>query len=219
MRAAVAFVMLVRLAAPAHAGPAADREEPPVRAAKPLVAVPVPPDTAPEEEPDSRSPRAALALSVAGAVVGSAAAVGGWAEGFDQHVGASAGLLAVASIAPSAGEWYAGRILTPGLALRAVGAVALGYLGVEMGCTIGVAGHQFSEGEPCPVSRLGGAGHEEALLAIGAGSYVAGAIWDVANARDTARAYNRAHARASVSPVVLRGPAGLAPGFAIAATF
>ncbi len=217
MRAVLALIVLLRLVSPAGAGATVDGEEPPVRAAKPMLPVALTPAPEPEAEPDSRSPRAALELSIAGAVVGSAAAFGGWAEGFDQHAGASIGLLAIAWAAPSAGQWYAGRIFTPGLALRTVGVAAIGYLGFEMGCSIGVAGHQFDEGEPCPVPRLGGAGREEAVLAIGAGSYLAGAIWDVATARDRARAFNRAHA--AVSPVVLHGSAGLAPGFAVSGAF
>ena len=56
-------------------------------------------------------------------------------------------------------------------------------------------------------------------MAIGFGSYAAGAIWDIAIARDSARSYNRDSVRAAASPVVLRGPTGPAPGVALSLTF
>jgi hypothetical protein len=75
---------------------------------------------------------------------------------------------------PSAGHWYAGKLVTTGMALRAGGALAMLLMYGD------------------PDSRDG-------AIAMGVLAMTGGAIWDIATAGDAVEDWNRAHA--AVAPM------------------
>jgi hypothetical protein len=153
----------------------------------------------------------ALALSAGGTAVSAGlvvAAVVGGADSAPDHARfrTTLGELGVASllVTPSLGEWYAGRYLTLGLALRAAGAAT----------TLAGIAYSYCNDSTCSSDR----GH--ALIAIGLAAAAAGIVYDIADARSTTDRYNRARApRLAIMPTVLPSPSGPAMGIGLARTF
>jgi len=161
-----------------------------------------------DDEPATRSPGVAIGLSVAGGVVGVLGGALTYTALGDSEpavgmvfAGAGAFLLA-----PTAGQWYAGRIVTPGLGLRAVGTV-LALSAIKPPCD-GLSAcdpHEDRFNKPLLT----------AAVAIGVG----GLVWDVATAGAAADDFNREHARITVAPTALSARDGLVPGLAVMGSF
>ena len=79
--------------------------------------------------------------------------------------------------APSAGHWYAGRWLTPGLGVRVAGAIAMAGGALY---TFEATEEDFGD-EPVGVS----------LFLAGSAVFIAGAVWDAATLRHTVQRANR----------------------------
>ena len=167
-----------------------------IAAASPAHAQPAP-------QPDeSKSEASALALSIAG-TLGSAGLLGaGVASAGNGHV-AMLGVGALASVVgPSIGHIYAGEYLTAGLVTRVVGmaAFALGA-SVIVNC----------DDEGCDTVP-------GTLMLVGAGVYLAGAIYDIATAPRAARRWNAKH-HVWVMPTVVGPTTHATIGLGFSATF
>ena len=157
-----------------------------------------------DDAPDRKNPNVALGLSITGTVIGAAMMVpSGDRLSASSVIGA--GFL---TIGPSFGQWYSGRILTPGLGVRALGAIAAGA-----GVATDFFGCQDTSGA-CPDHDKG-----VALIAIGGALVLGGAIWDIATAPSHAREWNRDHASVMVTATAISSPTGVAPGLAVVGTF
>jgi len=147
---------------------------------------------------ESRDPGSALALSLGATAAAWTVFGSGVATGRESIV--LTGALAVL-VAPSAGEWYAGKPFTAGLGIRAASAamiIAAEIKAVE--CDGGDSGC----GAVGPL-LVGG------LIGLGAGT-----ILDIAVAPRTARAFNDAHRRRMwVTPSVMSAPSGPVLGLGI----
>ena len=155
-----------------------------------------------DDSPDSKNPSVALGLSITGTVIGAAMMVPS-GDKFSASSAIGAGFL---TIGPSFGQWYSGRILTPGLGVRALGVIAAGA-----GFATDFFGCQDSSGS-CPDHDKG-----VALIAIGGALVIGGAIWDIATAPSSAREWNRDHA--SLTVTAISSPSGVAPGLAVVGSF
>jgi hypothetical protein len=110
----------------------------------------------------------------------------------------------VSTIAPSAGEWYAGEWLSWGMGVRAIaGATAIVIAQTQtqtQTCNTGVGS----------CTTLTGAG--VALLGIAGIAYLGGIAYDVIDAGDAVDRYNRAHGfTLDVTPMVVPTPSGTTP--------
>lgn len=142
------------------------------------------------DEPAPLNENTALGLSIAGTLAGPALlAAGAYAldnsGAIDDEEASLAGpavLLvsgaAVSVLGPSFGHWYAGKALTPGLAMRAGGlaVAAAGAFGVLGGC-------EFDDGD-C------GASLDRIAMYAGVATFVGGAVYDIATARGRVRERN-----------------------------
>lgn len=167
-------------------------------------ALPAPTDTA------EVSARTALGLSV-GVTLAGAGLVGlGWhalnsgsAPGAVPEVLLGAGVAAV-GLGPTVGHWYAGRVMTRGLATRLAGtAVALGgaaLLIVDSAC------------DHCDHADVAPG---DVLMGLGIAAIVVGTVDDIVSAPGAARRKNAAERRVTVTPTLSPGRAGLA----VAGTF
>jgi len=168
-----------------------------VAAATPALAQPA------HEPPQEKSEQTAFGLSLAGTAVPLAITIAAVSTDQDElALAGAAGML----LGPSLGHWYAGRVVTGGLALRA-GGTALMFVGA-----LQALGHTLCHGHE---DDCGGDG--SALLIGGAAAFVGGTIYDVATAGRQARRWNEKHF--DLAPMVVRGASGKAPGFGIAGTF
>lgn len=191
---ATGSIVLV-LAGAASAQPAPAAPSPP--AAPALARVEPPPAQA-----DEKSERVATTLSLAGALAAVGLVVGAT---FSTDEPARYSLLMTtgsitALVGPSLGHWYAGKLGTRGLALRAAGAAtALLGLGAAM------AECPLLSSDCQPMLGIG-------LLVVGAGVFVGGMVDDVITASARVRRYNRERAAPVIAPVVTGQGAGLALG-------
>ena len=112
--------------------------------------------------------------------------------------------LGLSTLAPSAGEWYAGEWLTWGMGVRAIaGATAIIVTQTQTETTTSPTTGQ-------PTTSLSGGG--VALLALVAIAYVGGMAYDVMDAGDAVDRYNRAHGFTfDVTPTVMTTPSGTTP--------
>jgi hypothetical protein len=156
------------------------------------------------EASDQKDPGVAVAMSLVGLGISTAATVEG-IRGSNLTLGF--GGLASTLITPSFGEWYAGELGTAGMALRAGSAALLiGGMSAEVAC--GGSG-------PNTCQLQGG------MVALGVLGYTAGIIYDVATAPRAARRYNARHAatpqppRITPMPTVLTPPSGPVMGLGI----
>jgi hypothetical protein len=156
----------------------------------------------PQPEPELRSPALAFALSAAGA----AAALYVTAEGLDRQndalLYAGAGLFV---LGPSAGNFYSDRVYSPGLLMRVLGVGA--YAGAVAWSSRSC--HQID----------GICGGPFLLGMLGISGVAAGTVGDLAEARQSAHAYNRAHSTLTMLPTVYAAAGGPAAGFAISGSF
>ena len=155
-----------------------------------------------DAHPDTRDPVAAAALSAGGAVLSiGIIAVGGRTHNtvlFDIGVASSL-------VAPSAGEIYAGDLLTLGMGIRVLSAsIVLAGLQKDSGCSQG--------GQPCdPLGAVG-------LAIIGVAGYTTGILYDIATAPSAADRYNKKH-RVQVTPIVTPTASGRIVGLGIRGSF
>jgi len=148
----------------------------------------------------------ALALSLGGTAASAALVIVGGEANNGEMI--SAGLLS-SLLTPSLGEWYAGKLVTPGMGIRAASAVVTVVgLAASLKCL-------DAEGE-CHTDA-------SAPILVGAGliGYAGGTIYDIATAPREARRYNDRHAlRLTLAPTPLRTPSGQATmGVGIGGTF
>jgi hypothetical protein len=153
--------------------------------------------TARAETAELKSERTATAATVAGTLAPIAMMVAA-----SQVDDAAAGPLALAGaaglvLAPSAGHWYSGEIMTRGLVLRLAGvmvATSALIMAFDDDCLLYCPG-----AAPRPIishsDPEGDNGMMAGLALVGAGLFVAGVVHDIATADDAAREYNRTHTR------------------------
>jgi hypothetical protein len=158
-----------------------------------------------EEESSRRSEGVATGLAIGGAVAGPALlflanriAEKADDDGPANAIGVFGGALVI--VGPSFGHWYAGKLLTVGMALRA-GGLAAGGLGLMANYTC------IPEDTSC--------GHKPlpmVLMAAGGAALLGGTAWDLVTAHTQARRWNARH-EVTLTPVPLgaRG-AGLVLG-------
>jgi len=116
-------------------------------------------------------------------------------------------------VTPALGEWYAGEWFTPGMAIRiAAGGLATFALRHEQ--TTVTCDTATSSDQKC--NQLTGGGI--ALLGVAAIAYVGGVWYDALDAGDAVDRYNQRHGF-TVTPTVVPGPAGAAPGVSLAGYF
>lgn len=134
-------------------------------------------------EPDSpKNENTALALSLGGTLASAGLMAYGVMRDGDEASGVLIGAGLVSSlVTPSLGQFYSGRILTPGLGLRvAGGAVALIGVAQTLSCV--------SADRDCDSFTDG-----PATIALGGGLAALGAVLDIATAPRAARSYNERH--------------------------
>ena len=172
------------------------------------------------ELPALKSERVATGASVAGTLVPIAMMVAASqieddATSSALALGGAAGLF----IGPSAGHFYAGQIMTKGLALRLGGAmVVAGSLVAGFGddCFLFCPDNPDSSVPYLHEDTNDNNEHWLGVAVIGVGVFAVGVIHDIATADNEARAYNRAHARTlTIAPTLGREQAG----FAVVGTF
>ena len=160
---------------------------------------------------DERDEGTALALSLGG-TLGSYAALA-FAIAVDSPASGAIGTIGAIGIvaAPTAGHWYAGRIVTRGLGLRAAGLVVLiaGGLADSEGCGLFYSGHGDPEPDDCGDNFRTTKG--TALMAAGAALFLGGTVDDIITAPGAARRRNeRARATLTLAPLVHHHGGGLA---------
>jgi hypothetical protein len=157
-----------------------------------------------DDAPARKDRDAAFKLSAGATLVSVGLVVAGASTGHDALT--DAGLLS-SLVTPSAGELYAGKLMPPGLGLRAASA-GIGLLGVNealhCGFYIYPTGSCRNSGD---ITR--------ALILIGAIGYVTGTFYDIATATSAVDEYNqRLHLR--VTPTVIpTASAGSAVGLGL----
>jgi len=119
--------------------------------------------------------------------------------------------LATSIVTPSAGEFYAGEYVTPGMAVR-IGAVGLATYSIVNERKIVTCND--GSGANCKVFLPNGV----AILGLAAIAYVGGAAYDVIDAPDAADRYNNRHGFV-IAPTAMATPTGLAPGVYFSAIY
>lgn len=170
-----------------------------------------------EPASERKQPTTAVALSLGGIAVNVLAITGGIAlderlEGPGEQrfpVFTTAGVV-VGVLAPSAGHWYAGRVITPGLVLRAGGAGVVSVAAIKL----------F---ETCWGDDDDGCSDAYGYLVwAGIGVYVAGTAYDLFAAPGAVRRWNRAHGldgELTIAPTVVRAIDGAQPGLGVSGRF
>ncbi|MBL8623286.1 MAG: hypothetical protein JNK64_18385 [Myxococcales bacterium] len=168
------------------------------------VAAPAPTDAA------EVSPNTALGLSVGVTLAGVGLVGLGWnaldsaaSTGPVPEVLLGAGVAAV-GLGPTVGHWYAGRVMTRGLATRLAGTAAV--LG---GAALLIADSACDDCERPDVSA------GDLLMGLGVAAIVVGTVDDIVSAPGAARRTNAAQRRVTVTPTISPRQAGLA----VAGTF
>ena len=153
-----------------------------------------------------KSETTALELSLGGTAASAALVIIGGQV--DNPGMISAGLLS-SLVTPSLGEWYVGKVATPGLGIRAVSAVATVVGAAEALKCLDAEGDCHTDAS---------AGY---LLVGGVIGYAGGTIYDIATAPREARRYNERHGlRLTLAPTPLRTPSGQATmGVGVGGTF
>ena len=178
-------------------------------------AAPPPSDHGPKSED------VALGLSIGGALVGPAMiGLSALAMNSDINRSIAGGLTTVGLLAtlvgPSAGHFYAGRgaatpllVLTTGIAIASVGALVGMFPDFS---------HELSTGDlHQSVGNWTGPG---ILIGIGAATYIAGTVLDIATSRSAVRQANREHhVDLQVTPMMSRTTAGNTTGVALTGSF
>ena len=168
-------------------------------------------------EAGPKNRQTARVLSGASAGVAGAVTLAGFlttpeGEAFNEPVLFSGiGLLMVA---PSAGEFYSGQYLTYGMAVRAA-ATGLAVYTLEtqtraVRCDEVGASHELE----CESFTR----NAYPLLGIAAIAFIGGVWYDTLDAADSADRYNARHGF-TVTPTVMPGPQGLAPGLSLGGAF
>lgn len=153
-----------------------------------------------DDAPTWKDRDAAFKLSAGATLVSIGLVVAGASTGHDALT--DAGLLS-SLVTPSAGELYAGKLLSPGLGLRAASA-GIGLLGLNEALHCG-----FYIYYPAGSCRNSG-DITRALILIGAIGYVTGTLYDIATAPSAVDDYNQQlhlHVTPTVIPTASSGPA------------
>jgi hypothetical protein len=194
--AAAAASIVLALAGPAFAQPGMTEPAP--------APAPMPP---PAPTGGELSESAALGLSIGGTVGSWALLIGAAHYSKD---GEGAGVLGTfgaigVMVGPSFGHWYAGKYVTRGLGLRALGiaTVVAGAMFVVSQCPLFA---ESENGDGC--DDTGGA----MIALVGAGLFVAGTIDDIATAPGRVRKHNARLSGLAVAPVLTQHSAGFALG-------
>lgn len=182
----LAFSIVALSAAPrVHASPPGDHVEPP-------------------RAPRRKSPAVATALSLAGTAIPLTLVGVGFRHRSSDATEVKAGVLSLL-LTPSAGHWYAGRVLTVGLGVRWIGG-AIGVLGI-------IESLRDSASET-PV------GDGDTLLALSGLMILGGALADIATASSAAHDANASRAPTTqLVPVAGPTPGGGVVGAAVVGTF
>ena len=158
---------------------------------------------------DRKSPNVATALAYAGTFAAPALSLATLTLDMDSPrerrigytlIGAEAVLMV---LGPSAGHWYSGRFVSPGLAIRAGSAAVLasGFVGLVHCASADV---DCDRRDPASYATIG-------LLTIGTAGMILGTLLDTTDASREARRYNRAHGLdAVIAPTITPSGAGLA---------
>jgi len=117
------------------------------------------------------------------------------------------------AIGPSAGEFYSGQYLTWGMGIRAVGA-ALAFHTLQTQTQIVTCDDALTSDSKCEGYKENAA----PLLGVAAIIFIGGVWYDVLDAADSAKRYNRKHALLA-TPTAMQGPSGTVPGFALSGSF
>jgi hypothetical protein len=117
------------------------------------------------------------------------------------------------AIAPSAGEFYSGQYLTIGLGIRAAGA-ALAYYTLQTQTQVVTCDDASSSDQKC----TGFTENVAPMLGIAAIIFVGGVWYDVLDAADSAKRYNKKHALLA-TPTAMQAPQGAVPGFVLSGSF
>ncbi|MEZ4368850.1 MAG: hypothetical protein R2939_21610 [Kofleriaceae bacterium] len=156
---------------------------------------------------DRYSEDTATALAIAGTALPLALFAG---AGIVDELDASdaAGPMVVAGLGalvltPSAGHWYAGKVVTPGLVARAAGLGAFAY-GVSQICLYDCGDRSNNAGGP---------------MLLGAAAVLGGVIYDLATADAAARDGNARARRLQLAPTVTRSGGATTGGLAVSGAF
>ena len=144
------------------------------------------------EPPELKSEDVALGLSLGITTL----SWGALFAGTKSPAASTIGLVGI-MVGPTTGHWYSGRIVTWGLGLRVVGAVAA-TVGLIQALEHGDC-HDACGSEPAGVI----------LIPIGLLAFAGGTISDILTARGAAREYNERHQSVAIVPMVYGGTAGL----------
>jgi hypothetical protein len=148
---------------------------------------------------EPNSPDFALALSAGGTLVSLGLLVGGWHDLEHTTVGpklwATTSAIGLEStlITPSLGQWYAGKFMTTGLALRLAGIAAGGL------AALNICSSENCHSDRSAVLLLGG---------LGVLTYAVGVGWDIATVRTTTKEGNARRHAPVITPSVLTTPSG-----------
>lgn len=168
-------------------------------AAEPCPCAPPPPQALTEARDGGRDPAAATVLALGGATV----SIVGLAVALDERntAGVVAGI-ASAALLPSAGHWYGGTLVTPGMGLRLVGAAVTTYGVLHL-----ISAERAAEYDdnPPPHDHLG------AIALVGVATWGTGVVYDLVTAHRAVRRWNARHAT-QLQPTVLRTAGGYGVG-------
>jgi hypothetical protein len=152
-----------------------------------------------ETAPRELNPHVALGLSL-GITAAGFAAIG---VGRDEHVALTGTGVALVGLGPTAGHWYQGRLVTPGLVMRSAGMVVLG---------IGLSQVEDACEANCRNNKA-----FSAMMVAGLFAFAIGTVHDIATApiearRTNARNRQRRIENLTLAPQVSNDQAGLVLG-------
>lgn len=165
---------------------------------------------------DEKDPGVAIGMSLGG-TLGSVGLIALGAALPDKAGGPAVAVVGALSllVTPSLGEFYSGQYLTAGMGMRAGGVLAFGVGAAE---ALSNLCFDFSDDGHDSCSDRGTDVFAIAMLGLGATSFIAGTIYDIATAGDAAERYNNKH-NLAFAPTVIQSKSGATTGFALSGTF
>lgn len=163
-------------------------------AAEPCPCAPPPPESSDE----ARDPAAATVLALGGTTV----SIVGLALAVDEQntAGIVAGIASVALL-PSAGHWYGGKLVTPGMGLRLVGAAVTTYGLLNL-----ISAERAAESDDNPPRH----DHLGVIALVGFATWGTGVVYDLVTAHTAVREWNARHTQ--LRPTVLKTAGGYGVG-------
>lgn len=163
-----------------------------------------------EKSPDTARLASGVSAAVAGGVTVAGFMTAPDSKPFNKPVlYTGIGMLA---IGPSAGEFYSEQYLTWGMGIRAIGA-AFAYYTLQTQTKIVTCDDATNSLQKCEDFRENTA----PMLGIAAIIFIGGVWYDVLDAPDSAKRYNKRHMQ--LAPTAMQGPQGTAPGLVLGGTF